>query len=513
MIPVRSYEDCYVAILGLGRSGLTAARALKAGGAKPVLWDDNEKAREAAIHEGFLIGDLRDPETWLQRRFAVLILSPGIPHLYPEPNPVVQLANEFNVLLDNDISLFFEAVSDGDLESGMLDHIEELDEDDVEDFVGQFLQAMESEPKVVCITGSNGKSTTTALIHHILIEAGRSAQMGGNIGRGVLDLNPATESAQEIYVLELSSYQTELARHLAPDIAVFLNFSPDHYDRHGGRGGYLAAKRRLFEQLPVNSIIGVDEMEGRFLAGQLREEGFISGSDLTAVIKISGEGTIEGNSSKIYASADNSIICQLNDRLPFSIDMSAMESLPGRHNMQNACAAIAVCVQLGLKQNEIEAGLKSYPGLPHRMEIIGKKGKVTFVNDSKATNVDSAQKALGSYDNIYWIAGGESKEGGIDDLKPLFSNLKKAYLIGKSGESFAATIGAECDAEICGTMEKAVQQAMLDIEQAGDEKAVLLLSPACASFDQYPDFMARGDDFRACVSSLEGIVLSRKGSA
>ncbi len=509
MIPVRIYADYHVAVLGLGRSGLTAARALKAGGAKPVLWDDNEKARETAINEGFLIGDLRDRETWEDKNFAALILSPGIPHLYPEPNPVVRLANEFNVLIDNDISLFFEAVSD-DLEGTLFEGMGDMDEDEIEEFVGEMLHAMDNDPKVVCITGSNGKSTTTALVNHILERAGRDVQMGGNIGRGVLDLDPPTDKS--IYVLELSSYQTELARHMAPDIAVFLNFSPDHYDRHGGKGGYLAAKRRLFEQMPLHSIIGVDEEEGRFLAGQLREEGFMSGSDLTSVIKISGQGSIEGNSSKIYASSDDTIICQLNDRLPFSIDMSQMESLPGRHNRQNACAAIAVCANLGLTPEEIAEGLKTYPGLSHRMELVGKKGDISFVNDSKATNVDAAVKALGAYDNIYWIAGGEGKEGGIEGLRPMFPKLKKAYLIGDSAEAFAATIGVGCDAEICGTMQVAVEKAMLDIEADGGD-GVVLLSPACASFDQYPDFMARGDDFRACVSGIEGVALARKGRA
>ncbi len=512
MIPVNIYDDCYVAVLGLGRSGITAARALKAGGARPVLWDDNEKAREVAINEGFVIADLRDRESWEERNFSALILSPGIPHLYPEPNPVVALAAEFNVLLDNDISLFFEAVSDPDssLEKELFDGIESMEEDDIEALMSEMLAAVENDPKVVCITGSNGKSTTTALIHHILSKAGQDVQMGGNIGRGALDLDPPEK--QSIYVLELSSYQTELARHMAPDIAVFLNFSPDHYDRHGGKGGYFAAKRRLFEQMPLYSVIGVDENEGRFLAGQLREEGFISGGDLTGVIKISGQGTIEGSSSKIYASSDQTIICQLNDRLPFSIEMEAMENLRGRHNMQNACAAIAVCANLGLEPEQIAQGLKTYPGLPHRMELVGQKGTIRFVNDSKATNIDAAEKALSAYDDIYWIAGGQSKEGGIDGLKPLFPALKKAYLIGDSGEKFAATIGADCDAEICGTIEKAVNQAVLDIENAGGT-GVVLLSPACASFDQYPDFMARGDDFKTVVAKLEGVVLAGKDNA
>lgn len=464
MIPVRGFDGHRVGVLGLGRSGLATARALAAGGAVPVCWDDSDGAREKAEAEGFEIGDLRRDPAW--EGMVALIVSPGIPHLYPAPHPIIERAYARGVAVDNDVGLFFRSWATDDWAE------------------------MDPVPRVVCVTGSNGKSTTTALLHHCLQEAGRPTQMGGNIGRGVLDLDPAEEG--EVVVLELSSYQTELARALAPDIAVFLNLSPDHLDRHGGLGGYFAAKRRLFsEGGPERSVIGVDTPEGRVLANQMRE---VTGSG-DPVIRIANTMQLKDGWSVF---ARKGFLAEWrNARQVASVDLRDIPSLPGAHNHQNACAAWAALRALGLAPRQIEKGLRSYPGLKHRSQVIATIGGVTFVNDSKATNADAAEKALLAYDNIRWIAGGVPKEGGIEPLKPLFERIAKAYLIGQCAPAFAATLGQTAHTD-CGALEAAVSAAAADA-QPGD---TVLLAPAAASFDQYPSFEHRGDHFIALVRAL-----------
>ncbi len=456
MIPVNGYEGQRVGVLGLGRSGLATARSLRAGGAEPVCWDDNEASRDRA--DGVKLADLTDARE--VEGLAALIVSPGIPHLYPKPHPAVTAAQHAEVPLDNEVGLFFRTVAD-------------LEPDD------------DGPPhRIVAITGSNGKSTTTALVRHILDQAGRTVQMGGNIGRAVLDLDPP--GAGEVMVLELSSYQTELARMLAPDIAVFLNLSPDHLDRHGGLGGYFAAKRRLFETgAPEHAVIGIDEPEGRYLAGR------VEGSTLISVRqRLKGDGrTVFMNRSHLTE--------WRGGRQLAAIDMRDAETLLGRHNQQNAAAAYAVCRLLGLGPRPIELGLMSFPGLAHRMERLGAAGGVAWVNDSKATNADAAEKALLSYDRIRWILGGQAKAGGIEALRPLFHRIAHAYLIGEAAEVFADTL-ADVPHTHCATLDAAVSAAQAEAER-GD---TVLLSPACASFDQFPSFEARGDAFRALVAQF-----------
>ena len=465
MIPVRGYNGHSVGVLGLGRSGLATARALRAGGAVPVCWDDNEAAQAAAVAEGFLVADLRKDRNW--EGIGCLITSPGIPHMYPAPHPVIVKAWDMGAVVDNDIGLFFRSYG-----------TPEWDEFDV-------------LPRVVCVTGSNGKSTTTALIQHVLQEAGRDVQMGGNIGRGVLDLEPASDG--QITVLELSSYQTELARSLGPDIAVFMNLSPDHLDRHGGMGGYFAAKARLFTAGgPDRSIIGVDEVEGQYLAAQLRET---QGSG-EPVIRMSSGRKLQGGGWNVFA-RKGFLAEWRKGRQVASIDLREIRGLPGAHNHQNACAAYSVCRSIGLAPRDIEAHLRSYPGLPHRCQIIAEKNGVLFVNDSKATNADAAEKALGAFQNIHWIAGGQPKEGGIADLSPLFDRVKCAYLIGEAAEGFAEQLG-DTDYVVSGDLDLAVAEAAA----AAQEGDVVLLAPACASFDQFASFEARGDAFVAAVNAL-----------
>lgn len=458
MIAIHEYEGQRVGVLGLGRSGLATARALAAGGAVPVCWDDAEAARAKAAE--FEIADLS--RECAAVGLAALIVAPGIPHLYPAPHPAIAHAWAAGVPVDNDIGLFFRALAD-------------LEIDD------------EPAPKVIAVTGSNGKSTTTALIHHILKEAGRttgrSVQMGGNIGRAVLDLAPPDAGA--VIVLELSSYQLELARTLAPDIAVFLNLSPDHQDRHGGMGGYFAAKRRLFEiGAPGRAVIGIDEPEGRYLAAICEDP-----------VLVSVMARPRGEARAVFMNRNH--LTEWRGKQIAAFDMREAPALLGRHNHQNACAAWAACRAVGVAPRRIAAAMAGFPGLAHRMERLGEANGIAFVNDSKATNADAAEKALVAHERIRWIAGGRPKEGGIEALRPLFDRIAGAYLIGEAAEAFAETLGATPH-RLCNDLAGAVAAAMADARPG----ETILLSPACASFDQFPDFEARGEAFRALVRPL-----------
>ena len=466
MIPVKGHEGQKIAVLGLGRSGLATAHALIAGGAVPLCWDDSLEARAKAAADGLTLADLTRAGAF--DGVAALIVSPGIPHLYPSPNKVVARACDAGVPVDNDIGLFFRSFA-----------TEAFDDFDI-------------APRVVCVTGSNGKSTTTALIHHILQHAQRPTQMAGNIGRGVLDLDPAIDG--EVVVLELSSYQTDLARALTPDIAVFTNLSPDHLDRHGGMGGYFAAKRRLFaEGGPDRAVIGVDEPEGRYLANQMAQ-----GPEDDRVIRISSGQKLESSGWAVFARKGFLSEWRRGKQVA-SVDLRGVAGLPGAHNHQNACAAYAACRTLGLAPKVIEAAFHSFAGLPHRSQTVREINGVRFVNDSKATNVDSAAKALQAFPRIRWIAGGMGKDGGIAGLAPHLGSVVKAYLIGHSARDFALQLG-DTPYEVCETMDRAVARAATEAAP-GD---VVLLAPAAASFDQYPNFEKRGDDFTARVQGLPG---------
>lgn len=464
MIPVRGYEGARVAVLGLGRSGLATARALRAGGAEALLWDDNPEARARAQEHGFA---LHDPSgSGIRSDVAALVVSPGVPHLYPKPNPAVVAAWDANVPIDNDVGLFFRSA----------EH--------------EGRGAFDTPPRIVAVTGSNGKSTTAALIHHALRSSGRPAQLAGNIGRAVLDLEPPGDG--DTIVLELSSYQTDLARSLAPDIAVFTNLTADHLDRHGGMGGYFAAKRRLFtEGQPDCAVIGVDEAEGQFLANSMTAE-----SGDSRVIRISGHRRVPYPGRAVIAC--DGILSEYRDgQRTASADLRGAAGLPGQHNLQNAGTAYAVVRTLGLPPHLVEKALLDFQGLPHRGQIVGRNNGVTFVNDSKATNADSAAWALRAFGRIRWIAGGQGKDGGLDAVLPHLGSVAKAYLIGHSAHEFAIALG-NTPHEICETMDRAVARATEEAE-AGD---TVLLAPAAASFDQFPDFEKRGEAFVAAVATI-----------
>ncbi|NNE78848.1 MAG: UDP-N-acetylmuramoyl-L-alanine--D-glutamate ligase [Silicimonas sp.] len=464
MIPVQGLTGARVVVLGLGRSGRSAALALEAGEATALCWDDSPDARAEAKAAGLTLHDLSRREAW--EGVASMIVSPGIPHLYPEPNPIVASAMAAGVPLDNDIGLFFRSLATAEW------------------------NRFDKTPKVVAVTGSNGKSTTSALIQHCLEAAGRDSQLAGNIGRGVLDIDPPGDGAT--VVLELSSYQTELARALTPDIAVFTNLTPDHLDRHGGLGGYFAAKRRLFaEGGPDCAVIGVDEPEGRFLANQLSE-----GNGDDRVIRVSVAAKLEGAGWGVFAR--KGFLSEMRKgRQIASIDLRGIRGLPGAHNHQNACAAYAALRALGVPPRQIETGFQSFNGLPHRSQIVGERNGVVFVNDSKATNADAAAMALQAFDRVRWIVGGQVKEGGLGALAPYLDRVAKAYVIGRQARDTALLLG-DCAHDISETMAQAVMRAA-DEAQPGE---TVLLAPAAASFDQYDNFEERGEDFIAEVQKI-----------
>ncbi len=461
MIPVTSFTNKTVAVFGLARTGLTAARALVAGGAKIAVWDENADARAKAAAEGLTLADLSQADF---SRFAALMVSPGVPLTHPKPHWVVKKAQGSGVEVLGDIELFARTVN-----------------------------AAEPwrRPKIAAITGTNGKSTTTALLGHILNAAGKDALIGGNIGAGVLGLEGMHGGA--VYVLELSSYQLDLTSSLKADAAVLLNVSPDHLDRHGGMEGYLAAKRRVFlnQGKGDTAIVGVDDAIGQNLCTELLA------LNRRTIRPISAGRTM----GRGYYALQGLLYDATGERTVEVCDLSRAPGLPGRHNWQNAAAAYASALALGVSPKDAADALMSFPGLAHRMEDVGSIGRVRFVNDSKATNADAARQAMCAIPKFYWIAGGREKAGGIEPLRDLYDRVEKAYLIGEAADDFARTLGDAAPVEVCGTLDCAVEHAWRDAAASGRE-AVVLLSPACASFDQFPDFEVRGDAFRSLVQAL-----------
>jgi UDP-N-acetylmuramoylalanine--D-glutamate ligase len=468
MIPVKGFEGRTVAVFGLGRTGLTAARALQAGGADVVLWDEKAAGREAAAAEGFAVKDLWGAD-WSQ--IAALMLSPGVPLTHPKPHWVVEKARAAGVEILGDVELFARQVN---------------------------AAPAHKRPKIVAVTGTNGKSTTTAMIGHICRSAGRDTRIGGNIGFGVLGLDDMHGGA--VYVLELSSYQLDLTKSLRADAAIILNISPDHLDRHGGMAGYVAAKRRILmnQDKGDTAIIGVDDPGCQQICTEM-----MSGGRRTVWPISAGRAMGRG----VYA-LQGVLYDATGDRVSEVADLVQAKSLPGRHNWQNAAAAYAAARAVGIPAAEAAEGLLTFPGLAHRMETVGVIGKVRFVNDSKATNADAARQAMSSYNRFFWIAGGVPKAGGVDTLTDLFPRVEKAYLIGDAAPAFGAALKGKAPSVETGTLEAAVLAAYADAKATGEE-AVVLLSPACASFDQFSDFEHRGETFRDAVAAIG----QAKGSA
>jgi UDP-N-acetylmuramoylalanine--D-glutamate ligase len=452
MIDVTSFRQQRVAVMGLARSGLAAAEALKRGGAEVLAWDDSAEKRAEASERGLPVVDLTDADF---DKVAALVLSPGIPSTFPKPHPVAARARAAGIEIICDIEL---------------------------------LARSRREARYAGITGTNGKSTTTALLGHILGQAGMTVEIGGNIGLPVLSLEPLGHEG--IYVLEMSSYQLELTNSLVFDVAVLLNITPDHLDRHGGMEGYIAAKERIFagQSGAQAAVIGLDDDICKRIAGKLGASGH-------RVVPISAEHIAAGG---VYVAGTN-LIDDIAHQQAAVLDLATLPRLPGRHNWQNAAAAFAAARCLGVTAHVAARGIVSFPGLAHRQELIATIAGVRYVNDSKATNADATEKALVCYDNILWIAGGVAKEGGITSLAPYFPRIRHAFLIGEAAPTFAETLSGKAPFTRSGDLATAVQQAR-EMAKPGD---TVLLSPACASFDQFRDFEARGDAFRGLVEAMQ----------
>ena len=454
MIPVTSRSSQHLAVFGLGGSGRATAHALMAGGATVTAWDDNADSRAEAANENIPLADLAAAD-WSQ--FSALVLSPGIPLTHPVPHTVVVCARNADRPVIGDIELLTEN-TDGTV--------------------------------LIGITGTNGKSTTSALLHHVLHASGVAVQIGGNFGPPVLGLTPPTDG--ETVVLELSSYQLDLTHTASFDIAVLLNVTPDHLDRHGDMAGYVAAKKRIFRAAPGTdrqiAVIGVDDAYSLAVMNELSE------NDAWQVVPVSVTHPVEDGVSVIDGT--------LSDADGNTCAIGHIETLRGQHNWQNAAATWAIARARGLTPAQISAAFETYPGLPHRLEAVGEIDGIRYINDSKATNGEAAARALASFSNIYWIAGGVAKEDGLTPTAPYLDHVRHAFLIGEAADSFEAALSGTVPVTMSGNLAAAVKDAGRCAAADGETAPVVLLSPACASFDQYPNFTLRGDHFRDLVAGL-----------
>ena len=522
MIPVTTFAQQSVAVFGLGASGNATALALMAGGATVAAWDDSVAGRASAEKAGIPLVDLSTAD-W--SGFAALILAPGVPLTHPEPHWTVNKAKAAGIEVIGDIELFCRERN-----------------------------KLAPDAPFIAITGTNGKSTTTALIAHILREAGKDVQMGGNIGVPILALEPP--ALGRYHVVEMSSFQIDLTPSVNPTVGVLLNITPDHLDRHGPANdqalamrNYAAIKERLLETAGY-AVLGIDDDWCRRIAD--RYYGEIARRiclDMVSTERVF-RSTWSLRGTEIWSPPDDpdkpfehAIEWTFNRKIA---DLTGIATLRGTHNAQNAIAATVAAKLNSLTDEEVQTGLRTYPGLPHRMEEIGRVGAVLFINDSKATNADSTEKALLSFpQNVFWILGGKPKDGGIESLRPRFPGIAKAYLIGAASDEFAATLDGHVPYERCGTLDIAVATAAADAaslsspgtgedaRRAGEglelapervdqspssvasrhrlpsreKEAVVLLSPACASYDQFANFEKRGDAFRALVAALPGFIV------
>jgi UDP-N-acetylmuramoylalanine--D-glutamate ligase len=468
VIPVTAFAGKRVAVFGLGGSGLISASALLAGGGDVVAFDDNAQSIAKAKAAGIPTADLRTAD-W--SRIGTLVLAPGVPLTHPAPHWVVQKAHAAGAEIIGDIELFCRERA-----------------------------RLAPDAPFVAITGTNGKSTTTALIGHLVASAGMDVQIGGNIGTAILSLKPPAAGLVKplrVHVIECSSYQIDLAPSLNPSVGILINLSEDHLDRHGTMAHYASVKERLVAGVPRDgtAIVGVDDEWCSAIAERLASSG-------KHLVRISVRRELRDG---MYAVGPKIMRADASGARPIA-DLSGIGPLRGVHNAQNATCAVAAALALGIDLPAIQAGLRSFPGLAHRMEQLGRRGRILLVNDSKATNADSAAQALACFSDIFWIAGGKSKTGGIESLRSFFPRIRKAYLIGEAAKEFAGTLeGGDVPHEIDGTLDKALTAALRDAEASAAPEPVVLLSPACASFDQYRNFEVRGDAFRELVRALPGI--------
>ncbi|WP_074381285.1 UDP-N-acetylmuramoyl-L-alanine--D-glutamate ligase [Bartonella doshiae] len=464
MISVTCYKGQKVALFGLGRSGLAAAQALISGGAKVVAWDDNASSVQAAFRQNIPTKDLRY-EDWSE--FAALILAPGIPLTYPQPHWVVEKARQKDIEIIGDIELFVRS------RNHFLQHHGFCDQD----------------IPFVAVTGTNGKSTTTALLSHLLEQMGYDVQMGGNIGTAILALKPFVK--KRIYVIECSSFQIDLTPSLQPTVGLLLNLTPDHIDRHGSFAYYMQAKRRLVAGA-AHTFISVDDAPCQDLYQQLVREG-------RPVEAISKEHFVENG---FYADGTKLFSVRYGQRQMLA-DLAYAPALRGSHNAQNVLMALATLHALKMTDPYIGKHLASYKGLAHRMQQVRKIGAVLFINDSKATNADASAPALSAFNDIFWIVGGQAKKGGINSLRSFFHKIHKAYLIGTAAEEFAGVIESAFPFSMSLTLENAVHEAAADAMYCKAKEVVVLFSPACASYDQFKNYEMRGEEFISLVKQLK----------
>ena len=468
MFPATTFKGKTVAVFGLARSGTATIDALQLGGATVHAWDDSAPAVDKGRAAGLPISNLH------QLDFATLdalVLSPGVPLTHPEPHWTVLKARHAGVEVIGDTEIFAR-------------------------------EAAAAGSRIVAITGTNGKSTTTALTGHVLQQAGLDVDVGGNIGKAVFLLRQPQKG--RVYVLELSSFQINLMPRVDPEVGILTNITPDHLDRHGTMQNYAGVKARMFssQHKGDTALCGVDDD----WCAAIAERALTTGADLRRV-------SVVTDLADGITAHDGVLRDKRGGAVKAEIDLRAMPALKGRHNWQNACMAYGAAIALGVDIQTIAAAMMSFPGLAHRMQQVGRVGAIPFINDSKATNADATEKALSSFENIYWIAGGIAKAGGIEPLKPLFGHVARAYLIGQAAKEFAETIGSMRPYEDCGTLEQAVSAALRDAQRDNKPGAVVLLSPACASFDQYPNFEVRGDAFVKAVTQLPGIEMTIPGDA
>lgn len=456
MVNLGLYKGKKFGILGLGKSGIATALSLARNGASIIAWDDSPEGRKKAESQGVQISSL-DLNTL--KNLDMLVVSPGVPLTYPAPHPVILNAKEAGLRLTGDLDLFYNA---------------------------------HSKSQFVGLTGTNGKSTTTALIGHILEQAKREVTIGGNIGTPVLELNPISEKG--IGVLEVSSYQLDLNPQMKFHVALLLNITPDHIDRHGSFENYAQTKKKIFQHQGSSdfAIIGIDTPSSAAIARDLERDG------LQTIIKLSIERVVPGC---FYT--QNGVFYDGRAKHPKMIfDLKKLPRLKGAHNWQNVSAAYIACHVMGLSDSEIISGIESFPGLAHRQEFVLEKEGITFINDSKATNGEASAKALVCFDAIYWILGGLPKQDGLTASIPYFPKIKHAFLIGKAAQEFAKELDGKVPYTHCELLEKAVHEAYKKAKAGGVKPATILLSPACASWDQYPSFEVRGDAFKRFCKDL-----------
>lgn len=463
MILIPGVKNKKIGVFGLGLSGLATCEALLASGAEVFSFDENARAREETADTEYRC---EHPKEWPWKDLAALVVSPGVPLSHPKPHAIVRKAHQEKVPVFGDTELFARAVN---------------------------AMPEAERPRLVGVTGTNGKSTTTALIGHILKEAGVDVYVGGNIGEAVLSL-PAPQPGA-VYVLELSSYQLDLTHSLRLDAAAFLNLAPDHLDRHGSMDNYLAAKMRIFlNQQPGDlAVVGVDDDYGEAACTEL------TARDVADVVPVSAQGTL----GRGFYALGGRLFYNIDGKTAEAGDLSGVRALAGPHNHQNIAAAVAVASRFGAPPAVAAAATERFEGLRHRLEEVGRLGKVIFINDSKATNIAAAARALSACRDVYWIAGGRAKEDTVAELAPLMTHVRKAYFIGEAAAVFEDDLGGAADAVIAEDLESAVRQAAEDAREGEAEAPVVLLSPACASHDQFRNFEARGDAFRDAVAGLE----------